>query len=364
MSPRLARFVVLRFWRDALAVAVALSLLTVGLDLALLKTDEAAGLEALKRSVGRLLPLLPVPVCFLAGAIGAARMHAERTLIALACAGHSLRRVAAAYALAALPLCLFAFAFEAFPLGAGPVPERAAAWGSPLAGGGFFLRGAAGTAQAGRAAALLPAQERLLVGRALERGAADATARARVQLEVQEVWSLDSSAPRLEAAGLPAVTEPGVTEPGVTEPGVTEPGVTEPGQIWSGLALLAPRSLVFGAEAGPLRLATLNAWLQDEPQRADLRFARDARFASPLRVLCVLLLGLALWLRPTLAAFFPRAAWSALWVAAYLACELYAGSLGVTGLLPPTLAAVAPACTFGLIGLIAFERSLRPGFSR
>jgi len=323
----LGRHVVLAFWGHALLVGALVAALALGVDLAFEKPDVVLGPEHFARALRRLGDALPPLCAFLGAWITLGRLHREGSLVAVAAHGIPMRRIGAWLVLGALPLAAAAQALDALPPAGGTrapsSPDAEQRPGRPLAGRGSFFRTGAPHGRRERGAAFLPGERRLLFGDAPL--PPPTSPRDQVRLRVDEEW-------RLEDGGL-VVVHP------------------ESRELWVGTTLRAPRSLVWGRRAAVPGLAALRRWAAAEPGRADLRFALESRLRGGARVLAILLVGLAFWLRPSAEPFLRRSVPAFLLAGAYVALEAWAGALGVVGAASPTLCAFGPVAAFGALGL-------------
>jgi lipopolysaccharide export LptBFGC system permease protein LptF len=318
---RCARHFVAVFWRQVAITLLAAVGLVVGLELAF-GSDDGPIVASLAERLADVAPSLPAPLAFIAVMGTLARFHREGSLPSLAAAGIPLRRAGLWILIGALPLAVLAQLFDAFPLSSRArtdAPSRTVA----LAQGALFTREGPASARLKDGAVLSLADERLYLGSAQR--PPPGSPESQVRLRVRERWDLTRAEGFAERLAAP--------------------------ELWVGQSLPAPRSLVFGTRAASPELATLQRWLASEPARADLRFARDVRLRSGLRVLAMVLIALAVWLRPTQRANLARGAIASLAVVAYLVVEGAVGSLGAVGTIEPSAAAFGPVAAVAAAAL-------------
>lgn len=328
MRARLGWHLVLSLWMNALVVAIAVITLGAGLQIAITKPGHEPTLAMTLELFFGVLPVLPALVILLAGGITISRLQREGSLVSLQAAGRPLRTVGAWILVGAAPFAVAAQLLEAFPVGLAPDQSRLTSSGPTLfEGGGLYFVETRTGSRPPRAAALVFGEERLLLGEAPWGVRSD---RQELRLQVQEEWDLSRH-------------------------GGTVVTAVEP-RAWSAKALRAPRSLIWGPEAGPVDVLTLQRWLLLEPWRADLRFARDGKLVAGLRVLVLLLLGLGPWLRPALGTFTRRSLSVAVLATAYVLLEIGCAGSAVVGELPSAAAAFGPALLFGGVGAFRWWR--------
>lgn len=315
----LVRGIVGSFVAHALTIGVVGTGFLLGVGFLSHPPDDGLSWTHVADELVDLLPLVAGPFLFLAGMVSFGQFHAEGSLLSLANSGMSLRRPGGWVLVASLPVVLSVGWLSAW----GPPEPVLPPLTSPaqLVGGGLLMFSGEADDHRAPASALLPAEGRLLVG--VHRPSPPQSPPQQVRLRVHTEWQL--------------------LEDGVER---TEPAP----YLWFGDRLAAPRTLLWGRDAPAPGLETVTRWLEQEPWRDDLRFTRLALARPALRVLVLLVLGLAFWLRPVPYGFRRRCVVATLLGGAYLGAELLCGGLGVTGSLPAAAGAFGPAACFGAAG--------------
>lgn len=316
MKPTLQRAFVGTYLITVAVTLISGASLFVGIDMALDRGGEALWTEAFAALVD-VAPSLCGPLLFIAAMMTIGRFHREGSLLSVAAAGLPLRVVGGWLLLASLPFAVAVQLAAVYGEGSGalpPSPPASSLSGGSLVDGGLLLRSRRDGGRLGPAVVLPAAGSRLLVG--VEQPPPAAAPRRQVHLRVFEEWDL--------AEGVQAMVS------------------LEQPWSWSGQLLSAPRALVWEDGADAVALKTLQRWIDEEPGRPDLAFARAVKLRAGLRLLVLLWIGCGFWLRPApggLAARNLAALGAAL---AYLALEAACAAPGAVGALPPNLAGFAP----------------------
>jgi lipopolysaccharide export LptBFGC system permease protein LptF len=322
VRPTLLRTFIGTFWVTAALMLLSGVGLYLGIDMALARVGETAWNDALEGLAGA-APVLCGPIVFLAAMMTVGRFHREGSLLALAAAGLPLRVVGGWLLLASLP---FAAVVQLVAVLGGADHELGATdtdsnGGGHLADGGLFVRARTDGVRVGPAAVLPAHEDRLLVG--VELPAPAGAPRSQVQLRVFEEWMLGN-----RPTSVTRVAQP---------------------WTWVGQLLTAPHSLVTEEGADAVDLFTLQRWIEEQPWRPDLAFARAGKLRAGLRLLVLILIGCGFWLRAAPDNLLRRNVAAIAAALVYLVVEAAVAAPGAVGALPPDLAGYGPLAAAGLL---------------